>query len=80
MKNLPLAPSDYDQRYQTEVNAILTELDEIVVKLDKDNFVIDGGIVLRSPNGTFYKLEVANGGTLSTSAVTTDQTSNPYVE
>ena len=79
MKNLPLAPSDYDQRYQTEVNAILTELDEIVVKLDKDNFVIDGGIVLRSPNGTFYKLEVANGGTLSTSAVTTDQTSNPYV-
>lgn len=79
MKNLPLAPSDYDQRYQTEVNAILTELDEIVVKLDKDNFVIDGGIVLRSPNGTFYKLEVANGGTLSTSAVTTEQSSNPYV-
>lgn len=79
MKNLPLAPSDYDQRYQTEVNAILTELDEIVVKLDKDNFVIDGGIVLRSPDGTFYKLEVANGGTLSTSAVTTEQSSNPYV-
>ena len=79
MKNLPLAPSDYDQRYQTEVNAKLTELDEIVVKLDKDNFVIDGGIVLRSPDGTFYKLEVANGGTLSTSAVTTEQSSNPYV-
>ena len=79
MKNLPLAPSDYDQRYQTELNTILTELDEIAVKLDKDNFVIDGGIVLRSPDGTFYKLEVANGGTLSTSAVTTEQSSNPYV-
>tara|TARA_Y100000310_G_scaffold147976_1_gene147249 strand:+ start:538 stop:777 length:240 start_codon:yes stop_codon:yes gene_type:complete len=79
MKNLPLAPSDYDQRYQTELNTILTELDEIAVKLDKDNFVIDGGIVLRSPDGTFYKLEVANGGGLSTSAVTTEQSSNPYV-
>ena len=79
MKHLPLAPGEYNQRYQTEVNAILAELDEIVVKLDKDNFVIDGGLVLRSPDGTFYKLEVANGGTLSASAVTTEQSSNPYV-
>ena len=79
MKTLPLAPGDYDQRYQTEVNAILTELDEIVVKLDRDNFIVDGSIVLRSPDGTLYKLQVANGGALSATAVTKEQTSHPYV-
>ena len=79
MKTLPLAPNDYDQRYQTEVNTILTELDEIVVKLDRDNFIVDGGIVLQSPDGTLYKLQVANGGALSATAVSTEQTSNPYV-
>lgn len=79
MKILPLAPGDYDQRYQTEVNTILTELDEIVVKLDRDNFLVDGSIVLQSPDGTLYKLQVANGGALSATAVTTEQTSNPYV-
>lgn len=79
MKSLPLAPSDYNQRYQTEVNTILTELDEIVVKLDQDNFIVDGGIVLESPDGTLYKLQVANGGALSATSVTKEQTSNPYV-
>ena len=79
MKTLPLAPNDYDQRYQTEVNTILTELDEIVVKLDRDNFIVDGGIVLQSTDGTLYKLQVANGGALSATAVSTEQTSNPYV-
>ena len=30
----------------------------------------DGGIVLKSPNGTRYKITVADDGTLSTAAVT----------
>ena len=90
MKSPALAPSEYDQRYQTELNNIITELDDSMMKLNAVNFLssrtdssgnIDqtGAIVLQSPDGTFYKLTVANGGGISGTAVTTDQTSNPYV-
>jgi hypothetical protein len=90
MKYLPLAPTEYDQRYQTELNTIITEIDANMLKLDGANFLssrtdssgdIDqtGAIVLQSPDGTHYKLKVANGGGISGTAVTTDQTLNPYV-
>jgi hypothetical protein len=90
MKYLPLAPSEYNQTYQTELNTIVTELDANMMKLNVANFLVSrtdssgdieqtGALVLQSPNGTFYKLEVANNGTISTSQVTTDQSSNPYV-
>ena len=81
MKSPALAPQDYDQTYQTELNTIISELDDNMMKLNVANFLIDqtGAIVLQSPDGTFYKLSVANGGAISGTAVTTDQTSNPYV-
>ena len=90
MKSPALAPTEYDQRYQTELNTIITELDDNMMKLNTVNFLssrtdssgnIDqtGAVVLQSPDGTFYKLTVANGGAISGVAVTTDQTSNPYV-
>jgi hypothetical protein len=90
MKYLPLAPIEYDQRYQTELNTVITELDANMVKLDSANFLVSrtdssgnieqtGGLVLQSPDGTHYKLKVANGGAVSTSAISTDQSSNPYV-
>ena len=90
MKSPALAPTEYDQRYQTELNTIITELDESMLKLNTVNFLssrtdssgnIDptGAIVIQSPDGTFYKLTVADGGGVSGTAVSTDQTSNPYV-
>ena len=90
MKNLPEPPGDYDQTYQAELNKILVELDENMLKLDQANYLASrtnsagnientGAIVLQSPDGTLYKLTVANGGAVSGSAVTTDQTTNPYV-
>ena len=81
MKSPALAPTEYDQTYQTELNTIISELDDNMMKLNVANFLIDqtGAIVLQSPDGTFYKLSVANGGAISGTAVTTDQTSNPYV-
>ena len=90
MKYLPLAPTEYDQRYQTELNTIITEIDAEMMKLNVANFLVSrtdasgnidqtGAIVLQSPDGTFYKLTVANGGAISGSAVSKDQTSNPYV-
>ena len=81
MKSPALAPTEYDQTYQTELNTIISELDDNMMKLNVANFLIDqtGAIVLQSPDGTFYKLSVANGGGVSGTAVTTGQTSNPYV-
>jgi hypothetical protein len=81
VKSPALAPTDYDQTYQTELNTIISELDDNMMKLNVANFLIDqtGAIVLQSPDGTFYKLSVANGGAISGTAVTTGQTSNPYV-
>lgn len=81
MKSPALAPTEYDQTYQTELNTIISELDDNMMKLNVANFLIDqtGAIVLQSPDGTFYKLSVANGGAISGTAVTTGQTSNPYV-
>ena len=89
MKNIPIAPEGYDQRYQTELNTIIKELDDSMLKLDRANYLssrtdssgnIDqtGAIILQSPDGTFYKLTVANGGGISGTAVSTDQSSNPY--
>ena len=81
MKSPALAPTEYDQTYQTELNTIISELDDNMMKLNVANFLIDqtGAIVLQSPDGTFYKLSVANGGAISGTAVTTGQPSNPYV-
>ena len=90
MKSPALAPLEYDQRYQTELNTLISELDDNMMKLDRVNFLssrtdssgdIDptGAVVIQSPDGTFYKLTVANGGAVSGVAITTDQSSNPYV-
>ena len=90
MKNIPIAPEGYDQRYQTELNTIIKELDDSMLKLDRANYLssrtdssgnIDqtGAIILQSPDGTFYKLTVANGGGISGTPVSADQSSNPYV-
>ena len=89
MKSPALAPTEYDQRYQTELNTLISELDDNMMKLNAVNFLssrtdssgdIDhtGAVVIQSPDGTFYKLQVANGGAGSGVAITTDQSSNPY--
>ena len=39
MKSIPIAPEGYDQSYQTELNTIITEIEESMLKLDKANFL-----------------------------------------
>jgi hypothetical protein len=89
MKSPALAPTEYDQTYQTELNTIISELDDNMMKLNAVNYLssrtdssgdIDqtGAVVIQSPDGTFYKLTVANGGAVSGVAITTGQSSNPY--
>ena len=89
MKSPALAPSEYDQRYQTELNTLISELDDNMMKLNAVNYLssrtdssgdIDqtGAVVIQSPDGTFYKLTVDDDGVVSGVAITTGQSSNPY--
>ena len=41
MKSPALAPTEYDQTYQTELNTIISELDDNMMKLNVANFLID---------------------------------------
>jgi len=79
MINLPLPPEEYNSTYQAELTNNLRELEEKCVKLDEDNFVITGGLILKdTSNNSYYKLKVT-GGSLGVTEVTKEQSSNPYV-
>ena len=85
MKYLPEPPSDYSDEYFAKFRDNLNEEDKLNVKSDRDNFLEDGSICLKSANGTWFKLTVDNSGNVTSSAVTIDsttkfpeQTTNPY--
>lgn len=65
--NLP----NSDEPIMQTSKLILEEEDKKNQKIDK-NYLIVGGvnIILQSPNGTYYKIEVDNSGNLSTSSTT----------
>ena len=46
-------------------------------KLDADNVFETGTVILKSPNGSLYKIVVANDGTLSATATTVDSAGRP---
>ena len=86
MKYLPEPPSNYNTEYFAKLRDNLNEEDKLNVKSDRDNFLEDGSICLKSPNGTWYQLTVDNSGNVTSSAVTIDsttkdpkQSTNPYV-
>jgi len=79
MINLPLPPKEYDSQYQAELSDNLRELEGKCVKVDEDNYVITGSVILQdTSNNNYYKLKVT-GGSLGVTEVTTTQTSNPCV-
>lgn len=47
----------------------LEKADRENFKTNRDNYQGDGRLILTSPNGTLYSVEVDNAGNLSTSAV-----------
>ncbi len=61
----------------------IDDLQENAFKKDRDNFARNA-LCLRSPDGTWYKLTVSDGGTISSSSIQQNsageptQTSNPY--
>ena len=62
------ATQAYDQAAEAQRIRQIEAADGENVKKDRDNDMV-GRIILTSPNGTRYAIEVDNAGALSTSAV-----------
>lgn len=68
---------DLNAFYQAVKDNVI-DLQENAFKKDRDNFSRNA-VCLQSPNGNWHKITVADNGTLSTSQVTPELTTNPYV-
>ena len=83
-KPLPNPPEDYDKKYMFDLASLVIDEESTTLKVDRDNIMDKGSIILRSPNGSFFRVVVADNGTLSATAVTTVSNRpvtsvNPYV-
>ncbi len=83
-KPLPNPPEEYDKTYMFDLASLVIDEESVSVKTDRDNVLDRGSIVIRSPNGSYFRIVVADNGTLSASAVTTVDSrpvtsTNPYV-
>lgn len=77
MNKLPDPPLEYEQRHISEMQSAIEQTDDLALKTNEDNIIEQGSIILKSANGTYYKLQVNNAGTLSTAVVTADSDGNP---
>ena len=78
MISFPLPPKEYNSQYQAELTDNLRELEETCDKVNEDNFIETGSIILKdTSNNNHYKLQVT-GGSLTVALVTTEQSTNPY--
>jgi len=83
-KPLPNPPDEYSKNYMFDLASLVIDEESVSCKTDRDNVLDKGSIVLRSPDGNYFRIVVANNGTLSASAVTTVDSrpvtsTNPYV-
>ena len=83
-KPLPNPPDEYSKNYMFDLASLVIDEESVSVKTDRDNVLDKGSIVIRSPDGNYFKIVVANDGTLSASSVTTVSSrpvtsTNPYV-
>jgi len=77
VSSLPDPPAEYEQRHISEMQNLLEQTDSKALKTNEDNIIEEGTIILKSANGSYFKLQVDNSGTLSTASVTTDADGNP---
>jgi len=83
-KPLPNPPMQYEPAYMYDLSSLIISEEAITVKTSRDNVFDTGSIVLRSPDGSYFKIVVSNAGVLSATAVTTVDSrpitsTNPYV-
>lgn len=66
---LPLPNDKYDRLTVSQTNLALEQADYLNHKKNQDIEVGDGRVIIKSPNGTRYKIAVDNSGNLSASAI-----------
>lgn len=81
---LPNPPDEYQKKYMFDLCSIVVKNSQDSAKVDQDNVFDKGTIIMKSPNGSYFKIVVADNGTLSSTAVTTANnrpvtSKNPYV-
>ena len=75
-KPLPNPPEQYEPEYMYDLSSLIISEEAITCKTSRDNVFDTGSVILRSPNGSYFKIVVSNPdasgvGTLSATAVTT---------
>jgi hypothetical protein len=83
-KPLPNPPKEYEPEYMYDLSSLIVAEEAITAKTSRDNVFDKGSIVLRSPNGSYFKIVVSDAGVISGTAVTTVgsrpiTSTNPYV-
>ena len=88
-KPLPNPPVEYEPEYMYDLSSLIISEEAITCKTSRDNVFDTGSVILRSPDGHYFKIVVSNPdgngvGTLSATAVTTVAnrpvtSTNPYV-
>lgn len=83
-KPLPNPPKEYTPQFMNDLCSLVISEEQVSCNTDRDNVFDTGSIILKSPNGSFFKIVVADNGTLTASAVTTVDnrpvtSTNPYV-
>ena len=82
-KPLPNPPAQYEPEYMYDLSSLIISEEAITCKTSRDNVFDTGSVVLRSPNGSYFKIVVSDAGVLSAATVTTVAnrpitTFNPY--
>ena len=73
MSSLPNPPSFYDQEYFFTLASTVMEGEKINMRVDRDNIIEPGTIILKSTGSTpkYFQINVSDTGTLSATEVTT---------
>ena len=74
---LPSPPPEYDAPYMHDLASLVVDEAGHAAKTDRDNVFERGSLILKAPDGGFWKLTVSNAGALSASTVSTDSDGRP---
>ena len=66
---LPTPGSNFDQRAETQRNLLIEQADDLNRKKNQDIELGNERLILQSPDGTRFKLQVDNSGNLSASSI-----------
>ena len=66
---LPTPGSNFDQRAETQRNLLIEQADDLNRKKNQDIELRNERLIVQSPDGTRFKLQVDNSGNLSASSI-----------